>query len=234
MCIRDSARSDQDRCAFLELGAPKTITSVEGNLKLTTILNSTPQLQPVLIDREYVILASTHKDEELLFYNIWKTLNRDELLIIAPRHPERSRSIIKQLNVKNIAVRSKNGLITKKTEVYLLDTVGELKNYYPESKLVVMGGSFVPTGGHNILEPASFHKAIITGPYMDNFSEELTMMQKYNAIIQATSQRELNIQLQKALEENTFRNSVIENTRNITSNLEHVLDNYLELIIPEE
>ena len=228
------ARSDQDRCAFLELGAPKTITSVEGNLKLTTILNSTPQLQPVLIDREYVILASTHKDEELLFYNIWKTLNRDELLIIAPRHPERSRSIIKQLNVKNIAVRSKNGLITKKTEVYLLDTVGELKNYYPESKLVVMGGSFVPTGGHNILEPASFHKAIITGPYMDNFSEELTMMQKYNAIIQATSQRELKIQLQKALEENTFRNSVIENTRNITSNLEHVLDNYLKLIIPDE
>ena len=227
------ARSKKDKSAFLELGAPQQITSVEGNLKLTTILNNTAQATSGLIDREYVLFVSTHKDEELLLYNTWKSLNRDELLIIVPRHPQRSASIIKQLNIKDIAIRSKNNAVTKKTEVYLLDTVGELKNYFPNAKLVVMGGSFVPIGGHNILEPASFHKAIITGPYMDNFTEELKMMQESNAIVQTASQSELTIVMQKALDEKPFRDSLIENTQNITSDIEHVLEKYTDLILAE-
>ncbi len=226
-------RSEEDKNAYLELGAPKQIVSTAGNLKLTTMLNNTSKKHSRLVDREYVLFASTHKDEELLLYKIWKTLNRDELLIIAPRHPERSTSIIKQLNIDNIAIRSKGDAITEKIDVYLLDTVGELKNYFSDAKLVVMGGSFVPIGGHNILEPASFHKAIITGPYMDNFKEELEMMQTYNAIIQTTSENELKQYLQKTLEEKPYRDSLISNTQNIASNIEHILDSYSELILSE-
>ena len=226
-------RSEEDKRAYLELGAPEKIVSTAGNLKLTTMLNNTSHKHSSLVDREYVLFASTHKDEELLLYKVWKTLNRDELLIIAPRHPERSTSIIKQLNIENIAIRSKGDAITEKTEVYLLDTVGELKNYFSDTKLVVMGGSFVPIGGHNILEPASFNKAIITGPYMDNFKEELKMMQTYNAIVQTTSENELKKYLQKILEEKSYRDSLISNTKNIASNIEHILDSYSELILSE-
>ncbi len=227
-------RSEKDRNSYLELGAPEKIVSTTGNLKLTTMLNNSSKKYSNLVDREYVLFASTHKDEELLLYKVWKALNRDELLIIAPRHPERSASIIKQLNIKNISIRSKGDAITEKTEVYLLDTVGELKSYFPEAKLVVMGGSFVPIGGHNILEPASFHKAIITGPYMDNFKEELLMMQTHNAIIQTTSENELKQYLQKTLEEKSYRDTLISNTQNIASNIEHILDNYSKLILSED
>ena len=223
-------RSEEDKRAYLELGAPEQIVSTAGNLKLTTMLNNTSHKHSSLVDREYVLFASTHKGEESLLYKTWKALHRNELLIIAPRHPQRSTSIIKQLNIENIAIRSKGDAITEKTEVYLLDTVGELKNYFSDAKLVVMGGSFVPIGGHNILEPASLHSAIITGPYMTNFKEELELMLAYNAIIQTTSVEELKQQIKKTLEDKHYRDTLKNSTLKISSNIEKILESYTELI----
>ncbi len=228
-----SARSEQDALAYALLGADKNIISTLGNLKFTTALNKHPSAEEdnFSTTREYVLVVSTHDDEEQQIYDIWKNLDRDELLIIAPRHPERGSSIAKKLDCKNIAIRSRGQSITDETEIFLLDTVGELKRYFANAMLVIMGGSFTPVGGHNILEPASFNSAIITGPYMENFKQELTLMLEKEAIIQVSSTGELEEQLNNLLNDKKYREVLQTNTTKLTHNVEEILNNYTDMIL---
>ena len=227
-----SARSRQDAEAYETLGADRQKIKTVGNLKFTTALNlGQASEQPFSLPRGYVLLASTHDDEELQFYQRWKPLGRDELLIIVPRHPERGPAITKKLGCNNIAVRSKQQAITDETEVYLLDTVGELKDYFCNARLVIMGGSFVPVGGHNILEPASYNRAIITGPFMENFSEELALMLDKDAIIQVTSYDELQQQMATLLDDDDKLQVLQENTALLSHDVERVLQDYSKVIL---
>lgn len=231
------ARTEKDAAAYKQLGTDANIIHTTGNLKFCTATNTTVE-KDIGIDlkkRDYVLVASTHQDEEKQIHAVWKALNRNELLIIAPRHPERSTSITKQLDCDSIAIRSKNEKITEKTEVFLLDTVGELKNLFFEAKLVIMGGSFVPVGGHNIMEPASYNRAIITGPHMNNFTEELALMIDNQAIVQVTSvaqpYSQLKQQLERLLDDEQARKLLESNTAKISHNAEKVLSDYTDIII---
>ncbi len=230
-----SARSVSNAKAYALLGADENIISTIGNLKLTTALHTSESRQNKLfsINRKYALLASTHENEELKIYNIWKDLKRKELLIIAPRHPERADNIIKNLQCQQLSSRSKNQAITNDTEVYLLDTVGELKSYFKNAELVIMGGSFVPVGGHNILEPASYNAAIITGPYMENFEQEKNLLLEKEAIIQASSINQLEKQIITLLEDNQLREKLKSNTELLTNNIEKVLQDYTDLILTD-
>ncbi len=229
-------RSASDTESYLLLGANKNKVSTIGNLKLTTALDDqkVPSTSKVPENREYVLVASTHKDEEQQIFSAWKKLKRHELLVIAPRHPDRRASIIKQLDTDAIAIRSKKQPITDQTEVFLLDTVGELKDYFERAQLVIMGGSFVPIGGHNILEPASYNCAIITGRYMDNFKEELSLMLDNKAIIQINSKLQAYTRLQeqivKILDNENYRTTLQNNTKTLSNNVEKILDDYTRLI----
>ncbi len=228
-----SARSEQNALAYAQLGADKNIISTAGNLKLTSVLNDQQSAQEnnFSIKREYVLVASTHDDEESQIYKCWKKLNRKELLIIAPRHPERANTIIKKLQCDNLSSRSKDEAISDKTEVFLLDTVGELKNYFQNAKLVIMGGSFTPIGGHNILEPASFNCAIVTGPHMENFQQELALMLEKQAILQLASIDELGTSLSQLLDDEKYREKLQKNTTQLTQDVEKILREYTERII---
>ncbi len=227
-----SARSKEDALAYAQLGADKNIISTAGNLKFTSVLGDqqTTQENDFSAEREYVLVASTHDDEESQIYKHWKKLHRKELLIIAPRHPERASNIIKKLQCKKLAQRSKNESITETTDVFLLDTVGELKNYFANAKLVIMGGSFVPVGGHNILEPARYKRAIITGPYMENFRQELALMTAQKAIMQLASTEELAAALKKLLDEKESRETLQNNSSQLTENAEKILQSYTDII----
>ena len=231
-----SARLKQEASAYELLGADKNKISTTGNLKLTTALNTHQAAEDnnFSINRDYILVASTHDDEECQIYNIWKKLNREELLIIAPRHPERTTSIVKKLNCDNLSIRSKKQPITDKTNVFLLDTVGELKNYFENAKLVIMGGSFTPVGGHNILEPASYNSTIITGPYMENFKEELELMIDKNAIIQVDSYEALDKELTMLLDDDNYRTTLQNHTKELTHNAEVILDSYTTLILNQQ
>ncbi len=228
-----AARTDQDADEFVRLGADKNKISTAGNLKFTTALidHRSTEDNNFSINRDYVLVASTHDDEEFQIYTIWKKLNRKELLIIAPRHPERAASIVKKLDCDKLSIRSKKQPVTDETRVFLLDTVGELKNYFKYAKLVIMGGSFTPIGGHNILEPASYNRAVITGPYMENFKQELALMLEKEAIIQLSSIDELEQQLSKLLNDETYREGLQTNTAMLTHNVEEILQDYSDLIL---
>ena len=115
--------------------------------------------------------------------------------------------------------------------MFLLDTVGELKDYFGNAKLVIMGGSFVPVGGHNILEPASSNRAIITGPYMQNFKQELDLMLADKAIIQVASIEELGAKLVTLLDNAEQRQRLEKNTGLLSHDVEQIMKNYCDLIL---
>ena len=106
--------------------------------------------------------------------------------MLAPRHPDRSAEIqaeIERLGLR-YAVRSKGQALASETEVYLADTLGELGALMAYARVVVMGGSFDATGGHNLLEPANLGCAIITGPSDTNIVEDIKMLGTGSGVLQ--------------------------------------------------
>ena len=179
------ARSEADQLRFIELGLPKDKIEVLGNIKFS----AAPPIKvtPIDLGRSYVLAASTRDDEEKLIVDAWiKSKYNNNLLVIVPRHPQRLADILKQLKPfnLNIAVRSKNNDLTDKTDIYIADSIGELTQFIAGSEFVLMGGSFVAKGGHNILEVAQLGKAVIFGPDMNNFGDEANIFIQYNAGIQ--------------------------------------------------
>jgi len=180
------ARSGKDRQALLSLGVSEDRITLPGNLK--SHAQPAPR-QSRQIERDYLILASSHQDEEQQFLQARPAKFEHLLLVLAPRHPDRSAAIqiqIERLGM-NCAVRSKAQAIEQTTEVYLADTLGELKSLLAYARVVIMGGSFDTTGGHNLLEPAALGCAIITGPSDSNIAEDIKMLGLNDGVLQVES-----------------------------------------------
>ena len=129
--------------------------------------------------------ASTHYNEELFIGKIHKELKlkyNNLLTIIIPRHINRSNSIIKELeNIDlKIITRSSKQKISKSTDIYIADTYGETSKFYGLSNITFLGGSLVPHGGQNPLEPARMGSYILHGPNIQNFKEIYIMLSKLN------------------------------------------------------
>lgn len=235
-CVsRIYVRSDMDRNLYINLGATAANVSVLGNLKYIPPTSMRIRHQETTA-RDYVVIASTHEGEERKITEVWNKLKRPELLVIAPRHPDRSSHIMKQLeeiisNVdKYVAVRSKNNPVTRDTKIYLLDSVGELTSWYPEAKLVVMAGSFIHRGGHNILEPAHFGKAIVVGPHMENFMDENKLILERDAAIQVYSIKELESVLPRLLDNEDDRKKLEQNALKAVEPFSSVISDYADVI----
>ena len=180
------ARSDDDADAFRALGGPRRRTRTIGNLKYAP---GAQPAEPVHTGRTSVLAASTHTDEELQLARAWQhAATADALLIIAPRHPERGDDIEAALRAEGIdmARRSRGDAVTANTEIYLADTMGELTALMAGAEVVIMGGSFVPHGGQNLLEPARLGRATVVGPHMDNFRAETERLAAVDGIAQCT------------------------------------------------
>jgi 3-deoxy-D-manno-octulosonic-acid transferase len=180
------ARSGKDREALLSMGVSEDRITLPGNLKSHA---QTAPRQPRQIERDYLILASSHQDEEQQFLQARPAEFEHLLLVLAPRHPDRSAAIQTQVERlgMNCAVRSKAQAIEQNTEVYLADTLGELKSFLTYARVVIMGGSFDTTGGHNLLEPAALGCAIITGPSDSNIAEDIKMLGINDGVLQVES-----------------------------------------------
>ena len=108
-------------------------------------------------------------------------------MLLAPRHPERFKEVenlIKNADLRYLK-RSETALdeFHTDTDLWLIDTIGELLTFYAISDITTVAGSFVPIGGHNILEPAYFGKPIIVGPFMHENSEIFELFKANNAIV---------------------------------------------------
>jgi 3-deoxy-D-manno-octulosonic-acid transferase len=170
-------QTSEDAEYFRTLGA-RNVQAV-GNLKYAAApLPHDPAMLEMLREaiggRPCWLFASTHAGEEVMAATVHHALKRHFptlLTLIVPRHATRGAEITAILRSQNLNVvqRSMKGDVTPATDIYLADTMGELGLFYRLCPQVVMGGSFVPTGGHNPIEPAQLGCALMWGPHMHNF-----------------------------------------------------------------
>jgi len=225
------ARSEQDLNLFKQLGGDVNKLLTAGNLKFSPISGSQPAIIENFTQREYVLAASTHDDEELQLAQLWKNnTTQDTLLVIAPRHPDRSDDILKQLTSLDlkIAVRSKGDSITQDTDIYLADTLGELSGFIQHAQIVFMGGSLIPHGGQNFLEAARLAKAIIVGPHMHNFQNEVALFRQHHACIQIQNISELGSAIQSLLIDSNTRSNLESCAKRLMDEQTGIAETYLK------
>ncbi len=224
------ARSEDDRLRLLALGAQPERIHVCGNLKYAGEPPESPPAPP--FERPYLLFASTHDPEEHDFSQVMATLNWPRLAVIAPRHPQRGDAIRRQLDQQGcrVAQRSRGEEPGEDTQIYLADTLGEMPLWMAHAELVVMGGSFAPVGGHNLLEPASLGKAILTGPSDHNIREEIERLEQAGGLRQVADTEELVRTIKELLGNPRQAKQMGEQARQSLAEGRHILDDYLAAI----
>ena len=192
-----ATQTELDSQRFIALGAIPQHVETLGNIKFDLsnpdhYLGQGRDLKATLFKHRWVWLcASTHPGEEALCcssYQVLKNQIPELLLVLAPRHPERFTTIKKeaeQLGLQVITRRSGEPC-SAATDIFLLDTLGELKMLYYSADCALIGGSFVPIGGHNFLEALIAEVPVVFGPYMDNFKEIASHAVNQHAALQCT------------------------------------------------
>jgi 3-deoxy-D-manno-octulosonic-acid transferase len=197
------AQTEEDAQRFRQIGASPERVRMVGNLKFDArppqrgefaraLKSALHQAQrgPVLI------AASTMPGEEPLVLRAWDSIRArrpEALLILAPRHPARFEEVSQELArtqrgfVRRSALPVEEQALSRQlasTPILVLDTIGELAGVFEVADLVFMGGSLVPTGGHNLLEPAFWSKVIVFGPHMENFRDMAKLFLHAEAAVQ--------------------------------------------------
>jgi len=175
------AQSDSDAARFRELGVPEEALTITGNVKydLPTPTVDAEELRHRLglsAGRPVLAAGSTGRGEEDLVLQAFEQARRsrpDLLLVLAPRHPERIDEVDGLIRERGFSVarRSTSDPCGPEIDVLLVDTVGELAALYQLATVAFVGGSLIPVGGHNLLEPAAVNVPVLFGPHVENCLE---------------------------------------------------------------
>ena len=183
---RCCAQSEESGRRLIELGASPTRVTVTGNLKFDTLPvpdSRSPWVRDAVCrafrvaDRTVVMAASTHPGEETPVFEAFAHIRLADptaLLVVAPRHPERCGDVTALATGHGFETVRRSALPVDgapRAAVVVLDTVGELATLFQIATVVFLGGSLVPAGGHNVLEPAAWGRPVVFGPCMENFAE---------------------------------------------------------------
>ena len=186
-------QSEEDAYRLRALGAKDAMCL--GNLKYAGLPipvdeEKKKEIQDEIGERPVWLVSSTHSDEEAKIGRYLKELSAKHeglLTIIAPRHPTRGveiRDILQDKYQLKTALRSANEKIQPETEVYIADTIGEMGIWYELCPIVFIGGSLIPHGGQNFMEPSRCRDAVIVGPHMHNFTDAMNRAKRADGIIQ--------------------------------------------------
>jgi 3-deoxy-D-manno-octulosonic-acid transferase len=196
-----ATQTQDDALRFIAIGAKTETVRTLGNIKFDVevpgdIVGQGLRLKADLFSGRFVwLIASTHKDEEAIFLEIYKELKQqipEMLLVIVPRHPERFGEVKKLCEQRRLVVVMRtSGEACHHADVYLADTMGELKMLYAASDATFVGGSMVSAGGHNILEALAVGTPVLFGPYMANFKEIAQGVLRHDAAIQCQNKNEI-------------------------------------------
>src|SRR4051812_13680441 len=242
------AQSEEDKRRLVEIGAAAERVQVSGNLKFD--VKPPAKLEVVEQMRQatargggtpIIVAGSTVEGEELLLLGVFQSILREHpeaVLILAPRHPERFEKVWETLPTFGLGRdellslpgftrfdKHRRSQLAPDSEivgaVVLLDTIGELASMYELADVAIVGGSFVPLGGHNILEPAHFGKPVVVGPYTHNFRDIMAIFVREDAVTVARttaehgSKAEFEPKLRELLADESSRRNLGDRARNV-------------------
>jgi len=188
------AQSGEDQRRLVEIGAPADRVRVSGNLKFDA---AAPDTSPVLLDVRQafertttgpvLVCGSTVEGEEALLADAFRAvrqLHPQAVMLVAPRHPERFAEAARVFEESGLPLVRRSAWRGEPLAgaVFLVDSIGELASLYALADIAFVGGSLVPRGGHNILEPALWGAAIVVGPHTENFRDVVLFFQNRNAV----------------------------------------------------
>ncbi len=205
IAVQDDTMKDR----FVRLGADESRVQVTGNLKFEWSPNEwkiSDKDRAQLPDEHGLftwLCASTHPGEEEIVLDVYSRLRKqhDLRLVLAPRHVDRADDIEKTALNKSLGVRRYSKRFEASAEndreaaVFLIDKMGVLSDFYAASDAVFMGGSLVPIGGHNLVEPAYFGKPVLYGPYMQNFKSMVEEFENGKASVCVKDKEALEVKL---------------------------------------
>lgn len=228
------AQGKNDAARLIALGSAKEKVHVTGNIKFDIHLPDvrTEKVQALKIrlaaNRPVWVAASTHEGEEDIVLDAFeKILQRYPhcLLVIVPRHPARAASVKTLCRRRNFPVlcKSEGQECDKNIPIFILDTLGELPQYYAIADVAFVGGSLAKIGGHNMLEPASLGIPVITGPHVFNFHEVSQLLLNCGAAWSVLNADELSGRVTSLLDDASLRQSMGEQGKAVVvSNLDNV------------
>jgi 3-deoxy-D-manno-octulosonic-acid transferase len=194
-------QSSADAARLTKLGAAPDKVTVVGSLKSTELLFgcSAPRTSWARNPHRYLLVAgSSHRGEDEILLEALRrarTACPELSMILAPRHPERFAEVEKLLTNSSLTferksrVSSDHGFFDQ--DVLLLDTIGELTNFFAVGDVAFVGGSLVNAGGHNVLEPAFLRKPILFGPYMANFEAVAEALKSHGGAVEVRGAEDL-------------------------------------------
>lgn len=234
-------QADGERFIDLEL-APEKL-AVTGSIKFDLDLDSDIRNKAALLHsqwsidsaRKVLLAASTHPGEDEIILRAFAMLKKqfsDLLLVLVPRHPERFSTVTAQCEQAGwrVVKRSSDAAIRCETDIVVGDTMGELLAFYGAADIAFVGGSLVPVGCHNLIEPAAWACPVISGPHLFNFSEVAKLLQENNALAIIKNSDELTEIIRNWLGDEIPRKQAGERARMVADNNRGALQRLCTLI----
>jgi 3-deoxy-D-manno-octulosonic-acid transferase len=235
-----AAQTAVDAERFVAIGAPRDRTCVAGNIKFDLdigpgVMDAGRALRSFFgSSRPVWVAGSTHAGEEALVLAAHAELPPDVLLLLVPRHPERFDAVAQLLAQGGwkFARRSGGAPPDAEVRVVLVDSVGVLAALYAAADAAFVGGSLVPIGGHNLLEPAALGVPVLTGPFTANGREIAQLLLSQGAALQVSDARELAAALRRLLSDPAERQRMGDSGRQIVESNRGSVARLLGLIEP--
>jgi 3-deoxy-D-manno-octulosonic-acid transferase len=236
-----AAQAEADGQRFRELGADPRQVRVTGSIKFDLRLPASLQDQAEVMrrtwggDRPVWVAASTHEGEDDTCLAAHRRLRERvpaALLVLVPRHPERFDRVAALVRRSGFGLvrRSSREPCTREAAVFLGDTMGELPVFLAAADAAFIGGSLVPTGGHNPLEAAAVGVPVATGPHVFNFAAVMELLVAEGAAVQVTSAEGLADLMGDWLTDATLRTRIGEQGRLVVERNRGALQRLIELI----
>lgn len=239
---------------IITIGADEKKVGIMGNFKFDIELNKREPVHWVDGAKGQILIAgSTHKGEEEIILDAYEVIKKnitDLKLILAPRHPERFKEVEEILEKRRLnyirrseinqestvsgqwSIATGNGqraTVHSFPDIILLDTIGELSEIYSKATVALIGGSLLPFGGHNILEPAYWGIPIVFGPHMDNFPFSNEFLRE-GAALMVKDSRDIATAINDLLENPEKANQMGQKTKAIIDNNTGAVKKALDLV----
>lgn len=238
-----AAQSQTDADRFRSLGAAEERTWVTGNIKFDIELadglfeSGAALYRDNFEGRPVWVAASTHDREEQLILHAHSLVRErfpDAVLVLIPRHPERFPAVRTLLHKEGRRFISRtDGLpCTSDTEIYFVDSMGEVPLFYAAADVAFVGGTLVPIGGHNLLEPAALGRPVITGPHLFNTQDIANMFEKLGASIVVNNAGQLGTAVADLFDDPDTAQDIGQRGREIVHQNRGSLERLLKLLEP--